>query len=528
MRFRAFVVAALATLCAALPASALSVLNRGNSAEIKSLDPHFIDGINESQVLGDLLIGLTTMDAHGDPIPGAATRWETSPDGKTWTFHLRDHAWSDGKPVTAQDFVFAWQRIMDPKTGAAYAYNLWVIKNAHAISIGKAAPSTLGVRAADDKTLVVTLEHPAAYLLELLTHDTAYPLPRHVVMAKGAGWAKPGSFVGNGPYLPREWVPNDHLTLVKNPKFYDAAHVRIDVVNYYPTPDSNSGLRRFRAGELDMQTPMPLTQIDWIRKNLGPSAHTKPFLGLSYVSINQRRAPLNDVRLRRALNLAFDRETVTNKVLRLGEPPMYSIVPPATANYPGGAALDFRAMPYPERVKKAQWLMNQMGYGPSNHLHLIFETFDEPNNRRVAAVMQSMMKQIWIDLEVSAVDATVHSRNLQLGSYELGAASWFADFNDASNFLDLLRSDAGNNYGRYTNPAYDAALNAAQNEPDVKKRGQLLLAAERMALKDYVWIPIRLRTTQDLVAPYVKGWTDNPRDLHRSRWIWLDGKPAGR
>ena len=522
---------ALAALIAALlctPAAALNVLNRGNGAEIKSLDPHFIDGINESEVDGDLLIGLLTMDAHGAPIPGAATSWSTSPDGKTWTFHLRDHVWSDGRPVTAQDFIFAWQRLLDPKTGASYAYNLWVVKNAHAISLGKLPPGALGVAAPDDKTLIVTLEHPAAYLPELLTHDTTYPLPRHVLLAKGSGWSKPGTFVGNGPYVPREWISNDHLTIVKNPRFYDAAHVHIDVVNYFQSADSEAALRRFRAGELDTQTPIPLTEIDWLRKNIPAAVHTKPFLGLSYISMNMRRPPLNDVRLRRALNLALDRETITEKVLRLGEPAAYSIVPPATANYASGPVLDFRALPFPARLAKAQWLMQQMGYSPDNRLRLAFETFDEPNNKRVAAVLQSMLRQIWVDIDIQPIEAAVHGRNMTQGNYELGAASWFADFNDATNFLDLLRSDGGNNYGRYTNLAYDRMLDAAQQEPDAAKRAAMLKAAEAMALRDYPWIPLRFRTTQDLVQPYVKGWLDNARDLHRTRWLWLEGKPAGR
>jgi len=524
---RAALVCLLAAITAA-PASALTVLNRGNNGEIKSLDPHFIDGLNESNVDGDLLIGLLTMDPTAAPIAGAATGWSTSPDGLVWTFHLREHVWSDGRPVSAQDFVFAWQRLLDPRTGAAYAYNLWVVKNAHAISQGKLAPSALGVRAADDRTLIVTLEHPAPYLPELLTHDTTYPLPRHVLLAKGNAWSQPANFVGNGPYVPKEWIANDHITLVKNPKFYDAAHVRIDVVNYFPMADSNSGLRRFRTGELDTQTPIPLTQIDWLRKNMPAALHTKPFLGLSYISINMRRPPLNDRRVRRALNLAIDRETLTDKVLRLGEPPAYCMVPPNIANYPHGAALDFRAMPFAERLARAQWLMRQAGFGPDKHLHLVFETFNEPNSKRVAAVTQSMLRQIWIDLDVSVADGAVHGRNMQQGNYDIGAASWFADFNDASNFLDLLRKDSGNNYGGYDNPAFDATLDAAQAEPDSGKRGLLLQKAEKMALDDYAWIPLRFRTTQDLVQPYVKGWIDNPRDFNRTRWLWIDGKPGGR
>ncbi len=518
---RAGWIAGLVIALLATPAAALSVLNRGNGAEPKSLDPHFIDGLDESNIDGDILIGLLTMDARAAPIPGAATSWTTSPDGKTWTFHLRDHVWSDGRPVTAQDFVFAWQRLLDPKTGAYYAYNLWVVKNAHAISLGKLPPAALGVHAPDDKTLVIDLEHPAAYLPELLTHDTAYPLPRHVLLAKGNQWSRPGNFVGNGPYVPREWIANDHLTLVKNPRFYDAADVHIDVVTYYPTPDSDAAVRRLRAGELDTQTPIPLTQIDWLRKHMPATVHTKPFLGLSYISINSHRPPLDDIRLRRALNLAFDREIITQKVLRLGEPPAYSIVPPATANYPGGRYLDFRALPAPARLAKAQWLMTRMGYGPDNHLRLTFETFNEPNNKRIAAVAQAMFRQIWVDIDIVAMDAAVHSRNLQQGNYDLGVASWFADFNDASNFLDLLRADGGNNYGRYNNPAFDRALDAAQLEPDGKKRGALLAAAEGLALRDYPWIPMRFRTTQDLVQPYVKGWLDNPRDANRTRWLWI-------
>ncbi|MBS0472219.1 MAG: peptide ABC transporter substrate-binding protein [Proteobacteria bacterium] len=518
---RRLALAGLILVCLASPALALTVLNRGNGAEVKSLDPHFIDGINESSVDGDMLVGLLTVDAGGRPIPGAATSWSTSPDGLTWTFHLRKHVWSDGRPVTADDFVFAWRRLLDPKTGASYAYNLWVVKNAHAISQGKLKPEALGVRAVDDATLIVTLEHPAAYLPELLTHDTAYPLPRHVVTAKGNAWSRPGNFVGNGAYVPKEWVVNDHITLVKNPRFYDAAHVRIDVVNYFPTDDSQSGLRRFRVHALDTQTPIPLTQIDWLRRTMPEALHLTPFLGLSYISINLRRPPLDDIRLRRALNLALDRETLTDKVLRLGEAPAYTMVPPGVANYPGSGGLAFRKLPFAERLAKARWLMNQMGYGPDNHLHLVYETYDEPNNKRIAAVFQAMMRAIYVDIDIIAVEAGVHGRNMTSGNYDLGAASWFADFNDASNFLDLLRSDAGNNYGRYDNPAYDRLLDSAQREPDARKRAQLLVKAERMALDDYVWIPMRFRITQNLVQPYVKGWVDNPRDMHRSRWLWL-------
>jgi oligopeptide transport system substrate-binding protein len=512
---------ALLALCVCASAQAETVLNRGNGSEPKSLDPAFVNTVAESNILGDLLIGLTTLDAAARPIPGAAERWDVSKDGRTWTFHLRKHSWSDGVPVTADDFVYAWRRLLDPKTAAPYAYNLWVLKNARAVSNGRLPPTALGVRAAGSGTLIVELEHPAPYLPELLTHDTAYPVPRHTVVAKGPAWAKVGNFVGNGAYVPAEWIANDHIGLVKNPKFYDAVHVRIGRVNYFATEDSQSALRRLRAGELDTQSPVPSMQIDWLRANMKAALRMQPFLAVSYFAINTAHPPLDDIRIRKALNLAFDRETVTGKVLRLGDRPAYGIVPPGVANYPGGAAMDFRRLPQPARTALAQSLIEKAGYGPDNPLRLTLETTHDPDNKRVAAVLQAMLRQIHVDLAIQSVDLQVHYRNMQIGQYELASAVWVADFNDASNFLDLLQSGSGNNYARHSNPAYDRALAAAQQQADPARRGQILLGAEKLALADYPWIPWRFRDTQDLVQPYVKGWVSNPRDYNRTRWLWI-------
>jgi oligopeptide transport system substrate-binding protein len=190
--------------------------------------------------------------------------------------------------------------------------------------------------------------------------------------------------------------------------------------------------------------------------------------------------------------------------------------------------MDFARLSYPQRLEKARWLMGQAGFGPDNRLHLTYEMISDPDQRRIAAVMQAMLKPIFVDLEILPVDSVVHYRNLQKGDFDLGAAAWFADFNDATNFLDLFRHDSGNNGGKYVNRKVDALLDRAQQESDPKKRGAILLAAEKIVLADYPWIPTRFRTTQDLVAPYVKGWIDNVRDFHRTRWLWLEGKPLGR
>jgi oligopeptide transport system substrate-binding protein len=519
-------VAILFVLLAVAPAGAQTVLNRGNGSEPKSLDPAFVDTAAESNILGDILVGLTTLDAAARPIPGVAERWTVSADGRTWTFHLRASKWSDGRPVTAGDFVFAWRRLLDPKTAAPYAYNLWVVRNAQAISKGKLPPSALGARAADERTLIVALEHPAPYLPELLTHDTAYPVPRHAVLAKGNAWARVENYVANGPYVPKQWIPNDRVTLVRNPAFYDAAHVRIGTVNYFPVEDSQSALKRFRAGELDMQSPIPATAVAWLRRNMAGALHLSPYLSLSYLPMNNARPPLDDPRVRKALNLAFDRETMTGKVLGLGDAPAYAFVPPGVANFPGGAAMDFRAMPMTARIAQARRLMQQAGYGETRRLRLALETTNDPDNKRLAVVLQAMLRPVFVDLDIRSVDLQIHYRNMQTGNYEIATAVWIADFNDATNFLDLLQSAGGNNYARYRNPRYDAALAAARGEADPERRGRLLLAAEKIALGDYPWIPWRFRVTQDLVQPWVKGWIANVRDYNRSRWLRIEGRPA--
>lgn len=501
------------------------VLHRGNGAEPKSLDPHHAEGTWESAVIGELLVGLTTEDEKGKPIPGAAESWETSADGKTWTFHLRDHQWSDGQPVTAGDFVFAWQRILEPKTAAQYASLLYLFKNAEPINAGKMAPAMLGAKAIDDKTLQLELEHPAPFITELMTHQTTYAVPRHLVEAKGDAWSRAGDYVGNGPYLLKEWIPNDHITLVKNPKFYDAANVKIEEVVFYPTTDSDAALRRFRAGELDVQDPLPASQIDWLRKNMPEVIGIGPYLGVGYIVANQTRKPFDDVRVREALNLAYDRETVASKINRLGQAPAYSIVPPGIANYPNGQALDFKALSYPDRIKRAQDLMRQAGFAPNKPLRTTYSISTAPDTRRVAVALQQMWKQIYVDIELVQSEVQVNYVKLQQGDFDLGGAGWVADFNDARNFLMLLMtSDAGLNYGRYTNPKFDALMNQSDLEPNVEKRALLMAEAENVALKDYAWIPTLNLVTTNLVHPYVKGWVPNIRDIHRTRWITLDDK----
>ena len=504
-----------------------NVLHRGNGAEVESLDPALADTSWEQWVIGDMMMGLFTEDASGKAIYGAAENAAVSPDGKTWTFILRDSLWSDGTPVTAEDFVYAWRRTLDPKTAGKYGAILYAFKNAKAIAEGRVSPSALGARAEGTRTLILELEHPAPYLPELLAHNITYPVPRHVVEAKGAAWTQPGNYVSNGPYVLAERLPSDHVALTKNPRFFDAANVQIDRVVFYPTEDASGALKRFRAGELDTQNPFPSDQIDWLRANMPTALRQTPTLAIDYVVFNERRKPFDDVRVREALDLAFDRDVLTNKIYRLGEEPAYNIIPPSIANYPGGAALSFRNLSYPERVTRAQALMRQAGYGPDRPLHTTYATPALGDARRAAVAIQAMWKAIYVDLEIVQSETQVNFTKLREGDFDIGAASWGADFNDASNFLMILTTGNPQNYARYSNPAFDALYEKAEQERDVEKRGQILLQAEKIALNDHAWITRNFRANRTIVQSYVKGWVANARDVNRTRWLSIDrAQPA--
>jgi oligopeptide transport system substrate-binding protein len=501
------------------------VFNRGNAVEPGTLDPHHAQGEWEDDVMGDMLIGLTTYDPRSRPIAGAAERWEQSEDGKTWTFHLRDHVWSDGTQVTADDFVFAWRRILDPKTAGMYAYFLYPLKNAQAVNTGKMPLESLGVRARDSKTLIVELEHTLPYFLQIVSHMTMYPVPRHIVMAKGDAWTKPENYVCNGPYRLVEWESNDHITLVKNPKFYDAGNVHIDRVIFYPTTDYPAALKRLRAGELDIQSRMPAQQINWLRANMPELLHLNPILSVEYLVMNMTVKPFDDPRVREALSLSVDRDTIVNKINRVGEPPAYNIVPPGTANYPGGVFLDFKSMPFPDRLKRAQMLMQQAGYGPDNLLRTsLMIRSAAPTARRDPVAIQQMWKQIYVDAQILQLDGAIFLDRLPTGDFEIANPGWLGDYDDATTFLDLLRKDNANNYGHYNNPAYDSLSDQANNELDLEKRGDLLAQAESIALKDTAWIPLNFNISGQLVRPYVKGWEDNLLNFQRTRWLSIDEK----
>jgi oligopeptide transport system substrate-binding protein len=498
-----------------------TTLHRGNAMEPETLDSNMATGTQDDAIIGDLAIGLTTEDQLAGPVPGMADRWTVSADGLTWTFHLRKALWSDGTQVTADDFVFSWQRLVDPKTAAPYAYFLYIVKNAEAINGGKLPAAALGVRALDERRLEIQLEHPAPYLLEMLMHFATYPLPRHVVIAKGRDWTRPENYVGNGAFAFKEWVPNGHVLLLKNPRFYDAGNVALERVYYYPTDDYDAALQRMRAGELDTQVRLPVQQIDWIKANMPRTRNPVPLLSVEYIEVNHTRKPFDDIRVREAINLALNREAIAGRIRRVGDVPAYNLVPPQTANFAGGNAFEFRSLPYGMRIERARALMHNAGFGEQKRVNttLMIRSTAPGNQRAVAAAIQQMLAQIYINATILPIDFQVFLAETHAHNFDMAETAWNADFNDAATFLELLLTGGGNNDGLYSNRAFDAMMAAAQQDIDLASRGRKLAAAEAIILKDQAIMPLFFWADENLVWPYVKGWNANAMDRHRSRWI---------
>jgi oligopeptide transport system substrate-binding protein len=278
-------------------------LRAGNFAEPGSLDPARTFVKPEQTVVNDLFVGLATFDAEGEPIPGMAHAWSVTADGLAWTFHLRPAVWSDGAPLTSADFVYSLRRLADPRTASPYASLVYPFVNARRINEGQAPPQSLGVEAPDPRTLVIRLEHPVSYMPELVAHPSLLPTPQHVVERHGAAWTAPANFVGNGPFRLLEWRLGDRLTLVKNPRFYDAAKVCLDRVDYFPTTDVVTAERQIRRGELDLNVGFSASRTRYLQRDPQMSAfvRTHPWTDVFYVVFNQRHPPFGDVRVRQAL-----------------------------------------------------------------------------------------------------------------------------------------------------------------------------------------------------------------------------------
>jgi oligopeptide transport system substrate-binding protein len=496
----------------------------GLDVEPATLDPHKANLVSEGWVLGDLMEGLTTEAPDASPMPGGATDWQTSPDGLVWTFHLRRNArWSDGVPVTAVDYVYGLQRVLDPKVASIYAYLVYVIKGGQAISDGKAALDTLGARALDPYTLQLTLEHPAPYLPELLKHQSFYPAPKHAVEKYGDGWVAPGRYVSNGPYKLVSWSLGDHIQLAKNPMFHDAAQVCMDRVDYFATPDDIAAERRVQRGELDATRSFQSNRIGRLRTVMPTYVHTHTALATAYLSLNTHDVKaFRDLRVRRALDEAIDRDFITGKLLRAGQVPAYAFVPPGTANYAYGARMAWADRPFTARQAEAKALLAEAGFTPAHPLKLEIKTTTNSETILLTQAIQADWRAVGVEVSIVQNDGPIAFAAYANRDFQVGFMSWYADFNDPMTFLGLFKSDTGaQNYGDYRNPAYDALLVRADHQPDAVRRGQILARAEQTLLSDEGVLPVYYVVARALVNPRISGWVDNAEHWHRTRWLCM-------
>ena len=499
-------------------------LDIANSGEPLSLDPHKASGSWENNIIGNMFVGLTTEDSQARPIPGMAQRWETSEDGLRWTFFLRPAYWSDGEACDAHDFQFAFRRILDPNNLAEYAALLYPIENAEAVNRGELPPEHVGVNALDDTTLEIRLAHPAPYLPQLLKHYTSAPVPKHLIERYGDDWVKPENIAVNGAFTLRKWWSNYIVHLEKNPRFFDAGRVELEHLYFYPSVDVNAAARKVLAGEGGWSTRFPSGQVEQLRRALPGYVRVAPYLSCNYFSLNVTRPPFNDVRVRQAIAMAYDRDFVAREIYKTGERAAYSFVPPGIADYESSARYGWADLPMEERRREAERLLREAGYGPNNPLHFQFSHRNTSDNPRVAVVAQNDWGRIapWVSVELAGGETQIHYANLRAKNFTIGDAAWVADFNDARNYLYLLETRTGpQNYPGYSNPAYDELVDRSDFESDARQRAQLMMQAEQIALDDAPLCMSVFMVSTNLVHPDLMGWETNLEDIHRARWFGI-------
>ncbi|MEQ9111113.1 MAG: peptide ABC transporter substrate-binding protein [Rhodospirillaceae bacterium] len=511
-------------LIIALPVAANGVFHRGNIGEPDSLDPHLTTSGYAMNIIFEMFVGLTTVDADTNVVPGAAESWRISEDGKTYVFTLREGmVWSDGTPVTASDFEYAFKRMLNPATASRGAPMLYMIENARPVNGGQLPVEDLAVTAVDDRTLEIKLEAPTPFFLELIVHR-CFPVPRWAVEAHGREWTRPENIVVNGAFKLKEWVPQTSVTVVRNPSFFAADTVALESVVYYTTEDLSAAFNRYRAGELDMIISFPPSQFDWIKENLQDDLRTSQNLGLEYITFNTTKPPFDDYRVRLALSMALDRETLTGRVMRGGETAAYSLIPEGSRKGYEPAFAEYREWSQDQRNARAKELLAEAGYGPDNPLAFSFRYNTQEVLRRVAAAAAAMWERA-LDVEVSLLnsDLNVLNADLRNGDYEVARYQWFGEHRDPSTFLYLLESEAiGDNHSKYSNPEYDALMQRAYASPDIDERMRLMSAAERIAMDTAPIAPLNFYVSKRLVKPYVQGINDNVRGINLGRYVSID------
>jgi oligopeptide transport system substrate-binding protein len=496
------------------------VLHRGIGPDLSDLDPQLAVQTSDYTVLSSLLEGLVSedpVDLH--PVPGVAERWESSTDGLTYTFHLRAGArWSNGEPVTASDFISSWRRILTPEFAAARASQLFLIEGAEAFNRGASGFSNVGLRAADPRTLVVTLEHPAPWFLSVLSGPEWLPVPLSTVAkygsttARATSWATPERWVGNGPFVLSAWHRGQEIVVTRSTTYWEAGHVRLREIHFHAFDSIDAEERAFRAGQLHVTETVPPDKIDAYRRDSPTLLRLDPLLGTYFVRINVRRHGLENPHVRSALALALDRTAIVEKILRGGQTPAYSFTPPGI----GGYAPDLVQKGNLEEARRL--IADSVGGLPE--FALLYNNSDI--HREVAEAIQEMWRRdLGIRVRLVNQDLKSVEEARTAGTYDLLLSSWIADYADPSAFLDIWRGDGGDNFTGWSNGDYDSLLFRADRAADPAERNALYKKAELLLLGEAPIIPLYHYTHVFLIQPSVKGWHPTLLDHHPYKEVWL-------
>jgi oligopeptide transport system substrate-binding protein len=506
------------------------VIYRGNGEEPQTLDPHLAEGMPSSHILRDLFEGLTTEAPDGKIIPGAAARWNISRDARTYTFYLRrDSLWSNGDPVTAEDFVYSFRRSANPETASSSAVMLLPILNAREILAGELPVEELGVSLLDEYTLQVTLTGPTPYFLGLLTHAAAYPVHRQSVEEFGDRFSRPGNLISNGAFILKTWQPRVSVEIEKNPFYRDAENNRVDRVVYYPIEDLTAEVTQFRSGALDWTYEVPNNQFKWLQRYYPDELVISPWMGSYFFGFNLTREPFaENPELREALILAVDRQVITDKVTQFGEQPSFALVPPGIDGYVPFSP-EYADWTQEQRAEKARRLYALAGYSEDNPLRVEIRYNTSENHKKIALAIASMWKQV-LGVHASLVNEEfrvfLQNRKHKVIT-QVFRVGWISDYNDPYSFLEMFRTGHGQNDYGYSNSTFDALLDEVGTERIRARRERLMYEAERVLLSDYVIVPVYTYISKRLVDPHLRGWQNNVMDHHLSRYMFkLKSKPA--
>jgi oligopeptide transport system substrate-binding protein len=492
--------------------------------EPASLDPVKAVGLPEIQVIRDLFEGLVNQNEKGQLEPGVATKWQSN-DNRTWTFTLRDNArWSDGTPVTAQDFVYSWQRLVDPKNTSPFAWfaALAGINNAQAIIDGKMPADKLGVTAVDARTLRIQLDKPVPYFPNLTANFSFYPVPKAVVEKFGNDWTKPGNLVGNGAYALKDRIVNEKLVAVQNPHYWDNSKTVITQVTFIPINQESSATKRYLAGDIDITESFPKNLYQKLLKDIPGQVYTPPQLGTYYYAFNTQKGPTADQRVRLALSMTIDRHIMAEKVLGTGEKPAWRFTPDVTAGFKPETS-PFEQMSQEEANAQAKTLLQAAGYGPTNPLKLTLLYNTSENHQKIAIAVASMWKKnLGVDVKLQNQEWKTYIDSRNTGNFDVIRASWVGDYNEPSTFLSLLTSSHSGNISRFNSPEYDKILQQASQETTDEGRNKDYNQAEKIIQEKAPIAPIYQYTNGRLIKPWLKGYPiNNPEDVAYSRTMYI-------